>query len=234
MTESKEIEGKATPGAEETSNVQTANPSIAENAAQPTSAAEDVSTDKKGKKALGKKSQDETEQGPSTAGKKITPDVAQSLLEKNPALKGELAGLDKQKATEALRNMNIADLLTGLAIGGKNQKDMASYKFWSTQPVPRFDEKGQMVEGPIKVINPDEVPKQPDPLLDGFEWVTLDLTDEKQLQELYELLTNHYVEDDNAMFRFNYSRSFLDWCVLHSSVFIYTHANKLLTEILGH
>lgn len=217
MSESKEIEGKATAAAaEETGNVETADPSIAENEAQPASAAGDDGADKKKKKKLfGKKSKDGAEEGPATAGKKLTSDMAESLLEKNPALKGELEGLDKKKTTEALRNMNIADLLTGLAIGGKNQKDMASYKFWSTQPVPRFDEKGQMVEGPIKVINPDEVPKQPDPLLEGFEWVTLDLTDEKELQELYELLTNHYVEDDNAMFRFNYSRSFLDWYVCH-------------------
>ncbi|KAJ9264503.1 hypothetical protein DTO195F2_2320 [Paecilomyces variotii] len=216
MSESKEIEGNATAAApEETGNVESADPSsVAENEAQPTSAAEDDSADKtKKKKLFGKKSKDGAEEGPATAGKKLTSGMAESLLEKNPALKGELEGLDQKKKTEALRNMNIAELLTGLAIGGKNQKDMASYKFWSTQPVPRFDEKGQMVEGPIKVINPDEVPKQPDPLLEGFEWVTLDLTDEKELQELYELLTNHYVEDDNAMFRFNYSRSFLDWAL---------------------
>lgn len=224
MSESKEIEGKATAAAlEETGNVESADPSsVAENEAQPTSAAEDDSADKtKKKKLFGKKSKDGAEEGPATAGKKLTSGMAESLLEKNPALKGELEGLDQKKKTEALRNMNIAELLTGLAIGGKNQKDMASYKFWSTQPVPRFDEKGQMVEGPIKVINPDEVPKQPDPLLEGFEWVTLDLTDEKELQELYELLTNHYVEDDNAMFRFNYSRSFLDWYVSPSGRLIY-------------
>lgn len=121
---------------------------------------------------------------------------------------------DKERAAEALRKMNIAELLAGLTVGQKNQKDMSNYKFWSTQPVPRFDDKGELVQGPIKVINPDEVPKEPDPLLDGFEWTTLDLTDPKELQELYDLLKGHYVEDDNAMFRFNYSKSFLNWYVL--------------------
>lgn len=29
------------------------------------------------------------------------------------------------------------------SVSGKNQKDMASYKFWQTQPVPRF---GQSVD----------------------------------------------------------------------------------------
>jgi glycylpeptide N-tetradecanoyltransferase len=39
----------------------------------------------------------------------------------------------------------------------------------------------------------------------------MDLEDEKQLDEVYELLTNHYVEDSEAMFRFRYSPSFLNW-----------------------
>ena len=32
-----------------------------------------------------------------------------------------------------------------------------------------------------------------------------------KLKEVYELLMGHYVEDDAAMFRFNYSISFLNW-----------------------
>jgi len=47
--------------------------------------------------------------------------------------------------------------------------------------------------------------------LTGFEWVTMDLTDEVQLEEVYDLLSNHYVEDAEAMFRFKYSPSFLNW-----------------------
>ncbi len=35
--------------------------------------------------------------------------------------------------------------------------------------------------------------------------------DSHQLEEVYELLMGHYVEDDEAMFRFNYSISFLNW-----------------------
>lgn len=124
--------------------------------------------------------------------------------------------MDKKTAAETLANMDISQLLTGLSMGGKNQKDMASYKFWQTQPVPRFDDqqsKKPVSQGPIKVINPDEVPKTPDQLIEGFEWCTLDLTDLAELKELYELLNNHYVEDDNAMFRFSYSQSFLHWYV---------------------
>lgn len=38
-----------------------------------------------------------------------------------------------------------------------------------------------MQEGPIKVIDPESVPKEPPPMTEGFEWVTMDLTDEKEV-----------------------------------------------------
>ena len=47
--------------------------------------------------------------------------------------------------------------------------------------------------------------------IDKFEWVTMDLTQESQMKEVYELLNGHYVEDDEAMFRFKYSTSILKW-----------------------
>jgi glycylpeptide N-tetradecanoyltransferase len=90
---------------------------------------------------------------------------------------------------------------------------MASYKFWQTQPVPQFDDQEEVEEGPIKVINREQVPKQPDPLIHGFEWVTIDLEKENELQELYDLLLNHYVEDPKESLRFQYSTAFLNWCV---------------------
>lgn len=84
------------------------------------------------------------------------------------------------------------------------------------------------------MIDKDLVKKEPGPLLEGFEWVTMDLTNEGEvsvlvihasifasctvaksifakLTEVHDLLMGHYVEDDEAMFRFNYSQSFLDW-----------------------
>jgi glycylpeptide N-tetradecanoyltransferase len=146
------------------------------------------------------------------SGKKTIPSgMVDTLLKMNPALASELADMPKEKAVEVLSKMDVSELLTGMSLGNKNQKDMASYKFWQTQPVPRFDDKGDLTEGPIKVINPEEVSKDPSPLIEGFEWVTLDLTDDNEVAELYDLLSNHYVEDDNAMFRFNYSRAFLNW-----------------------
>lgn len=150
----------------------------------------------------------------SSGSKKLPPKLIESLLESNPALKNELAQMDSNSAAAALSNLDLNQMLTGMAIGGKNQKDMASYKFWQTQPVPSFEDqraKKPVTQGPIKIIKPEEVPQTPDQLVDGFEWCTLDLTDDNELRELYELLNNHYVEDDNAMFRFSYSQSFLHW-----------------------
>src|ERR1700761_6112227 len=67
--------------------------------------------------------------------KPLSNDVVKTLLDANPALKGELAGMPPEKAGELLKKMDVSQLLSGLSITGKNQKDMASYKFWATQPV---------------------------------------------------------------------------------------------------
>ena len=181
----------------------------------------EITTDKKKKskkaklkQALGSKSSNKDVAASSSNGPhKLTESMVEQILENNPSMKSEVAGLNKAKTAEKLNSLDAASLLTGMSISGKNTKDMASYKFWQTQPVPRFDEAPKTEEGPIKNINPDEVPKEPPPMLEGFEWVTMDLTQEKQLEEVYELLTGHYVEDNDAQFRFNYSVSFLDWAL---------------------
>ena len=169
------------------------------------------------KQALGVgKKEDERQEASSSSSNpasKLTSGMVEQLLEMNPSLKSEVAGMDKERAADTLKKLDVADLLTGMSVSGKNQKDMASYKFWQTQPVPRFDEAQQIEEGQIKVIDPEKVPKDPPPMLEGFEWVTMDLLDERELEEVYDLLTGHYVEDDEAMFRFNYSLSFLNWAL---------------------
>ncbi|KAH0606315.1 uncharacterized protein H6S33_003976 [Morchella sextelata] len=123
------------------------------------------------------------------------------ILEKNPSL-------ERAQVEEMLRLMKLEDKLTG------GKKDMESYKFWNTQPIARFDEEGALKpDGPVRDTNPEVVPPHGVELLDGFEWVTMDLNDPKHLDEIYELLKAHYVEDNEAMFRFNYSISFLSWAL---------------------
>lgn len=153
-----------------------------------------------------------------TAGAHLSKDQLNMLLEANPALKNQLlANKGNQSLEDMLKKLSMNEMLTGLAPQAKNVKDMGSHKFWKTQPVPSFDEmmagKDKIVDGPIKEIDIARVPKEPYEMDPAFKWVTMDLEDEKELEEVYDLLSNHYVEDNEAMFRFRYSPSFLNWYV---------------------
>ncbi|TGO21776.1 hypothetical protein BPAE_0201g00140 [Botrytis paeoniae] len=143
----------------------------------------------------------------------------QDILALNPALAQQLGAVDgelsSKQATEAVRKLSLEDIMTGLASSGKNVKEMGAYKFWQTQPVPKFGESSEIIEeGPFKIIDVEQVPKEPGPLVAGFHWVTMDMISDEALQEVFDLLYGHYVEDDEAMFRFNYSKSFLRWALM--------------------
>ena len=60
----------------------------------------------------------------------------------------------------------------------------------------------------------EEVKQEPFNLPAGFTWSEIDISDRSQAQEVYELLTQNYVEDDDNMFRFDYSIEFLQWALL--------------------
>jgi glycylpeptide N-tetradecanoyltransferase len=70
-------------------------------------------------------------------------------------------------------------------------------------------------KGPIdpNAADAEKLRKTPIPLPAPFAWVELDIDNEdgKDLDDLYELLANNYVEDDDAMFRFGYTKKFLKW-----------------------
>lgn len=88
-----------------------------------------------------------------------------------------------------------------------------SHKFWSTQPVPQMDEKPDTNEA-IEPNKPaSEIRAEPYTLPDGFLWDSLDLNEPLVLKELYTLLNENYVEDDDAMFRFDYQPEFLKWAL---------------------
>lgn len=153
------------------------------------------------------------------AGQHLSKDQMNMLLEANPALRNDLLAKSsgKESMEQMIRKLNINEMLTGLTPQGKNAKDMGSHAFWKTQPVPSFEEmtadKSKIVDGPIKESDMEKVDKNPSQMYPGFKWVTMDLEDDKELEEVYDLLTNHYVEDQEAMFRFRYSSSFLNWQV---------------------
>lgn len=90
------------------------------------------------------------------------------------------------------------------------------HKFWETQPVGQFKDIGDstLPEGPIEQPTPvSEVKQEPYNLPAPYEWITCDLDIEEMCSEVYNLLTHNYVEDDENMFRFNYSKEFLQWAL---------------------
>ena len=92
------------------------------------------------------------------------------------------------------------------------------HQFWDDQPVPKLGEIDSLpdeeFDKPIEVKTLDQVQQEPYTLPTGYEWCDLDLADDEVAKEMYDLLTQNYVEDDDAMFRFDYSIPFLRWALL--------------------
>ncbi|KAK4547073.1 hypothetical protein LTR36_001294 [Oleoguttula mirabilis] len=158
--------------------------------------------------------------------KAVDPATATAVAATEPKAHHSSGAMQKAAAAPA---QDIQALLQQLAMSQpakKEGKAPEDYKFWNTQPVPKFQvpnllqttsgENGEALpEGPIL---PDKVCKasakpEPEKLLEGFEWCLVDLEDPEELQELYDLLYNHYVEDTDGSFRFNYSTQFLAWAL---------------------
>lgn len=177
-----------------------------------------------------KENQDQGEE--KTADAQLASDLADASL-RDPSATSEAAD-NAGAGTKIIQNnkpvsqQDIPALLKQLANQQNNTKEGKApedYKFWNTQPVPKFKEpnllqttsgkEGDLAEGPIL---PGEVCKasvrpEPEKLVDGFEWCLIDLEDKAELQEFYDLLYNHYVEDTDGSFRFNYSTAFLAWAL---------------------
>ena len=61
--------------------------------------------------------------------------------------------------------------------------------------------------------DPSELRQDPYNMPKGFEWSEVDISDPAQRGEVYDLLYQNYVEDDECMFRFDYSPEFLTWAL---------------------
>ena len=86
------------------------------------------------------------------------------------------------------------------------------HEFWNNQPVTQMGEKVDE-EGPVEVVTLDKVQPEPYAIATSFEWWTPKISDDGDLQQIYELLRDNYVEDSGSMFRFNYSKDFLKWAL---------------------
>lgn len=105
-----------------------------------------------------------------------------------------------------------------------DSEETRTHQFWNTQPVPQSasdllpaknKSSETLSEGPInKCDDLSKVPSDPVPLpSSNLSWITLDITDEGQMSELYKLLNQNYVEDVESMFRFDYPPQFLQWAL---------------------
>ncbi|XP_044462098.1 glycylpeptide N-tetradecanoyltransferase 1 [Mangifera indica] len=116
-------------------------------------------------------------------------------------------------------NLVAKDVSTLETIGRQIQDLMSmgkKHKFWETQPVGQFKDVGDssLLEGPIEPPTPlTEVKQEPYNLPSQYEWTTCDMNSEETCTEVYNLLKNNYVEDDENMFRFNYSKEFIRWAL---------------------
>ncbi|XP_042394292.1 glycylpeptide N-tetradecanoyltransferase 1-like [Zingiber officinale] len=121
---------------------------------------------------------------------------------------------------------------------GSNQ-----HRFWETQPVGQFKDAGDtsLSEGPIEQPTlVSAVKQEPYNLPALYEWTTCDMDDDHTCTDVFTLLSNNYVEDDENMFRFNYSKEFLQWALRPPGYFKAWHigvrvkaSKKLVAFITG-
>lgn len=118
-------------------------------------------------------------------------------------------------STSPAENGNLNADETDQSIEAMTQQ-LTRHKFWETQPVGQYKDIGKsgLPEGPIEDPTPlSEVKQEPYNLPAPYEWITCDMDTDEMCSEVYNLLANNYVEDDENMFRFNYSKEFLQWAL---------------------
>jgi glycylpeptide N-tetradecanoyltransferase len=89
------------------------------------------------------------------------------------------------------------------------------HNFWDSQPVLKLEEQVNANEnGPIEPNKPiEQIRHEPYSLGEKYQWVDINIDEEDKIQEIYTLLRENYVEDDDNMFRFEYSIPFLQWAL---------------------
>lgn len=122
---------------------------------------------------------------------------------------------------EALKNQNInpapnSDAARGIISQAQGQ-DTPTHAFWDTQPM--FESSGDNgtspeMHAPLIPNKPtSELRQTPYNMPKGFEWTDISIDDPTERAQVYELLNKNYVEDDDCMFRFDYSHEFLEWAL---------------------
>jgi len=68
-----------------------------------------------------------------------------------------------------------------------------------------------IMNGPILI--PSKIEQSPLNLVEGFTWYDIDINNPDELDCIYTLLQNHYVEDSDNTFRLQYDKNFLQWAL---------------------
>ncbi|KAL4101831.1 hypothetical protein PRIC1_005579 [Phytophthora ramorum] len=155
----------------------------------------------------------------------------------------EVVTIDEQE--DFLRLLERLSLVQSVQ---QQQELQREHRFWGTQPVPKLhddqdtgDTTTKCPHRPIDVLKTsDQVRQEPYHMPPGFAWSDVDVMDPSEAQEVFELLSSNYVEDDASTFRFAYSVDFLQWALtpphFHKSWHIgvrSTHNHKLMAFISG-
>mmetsp|Transcript_155564 Transcript_155564/g.282953 ORF Transcript_155564/g.282953 Transcript_155564/m.282953 type:complete len:497 (+) Transcript_155564:189-1679(+) len=131
--------------------------------------------------------------------------------------KEEKEGEDKEGGDGLSSQEQLLQILRRSRICEESRRQVERpHLFWDTQPVPSMGSENfqDSDSGPIdEHKTPESVRPEPYPLPDAFEWCTCNVDDDKEAQEIYQLLSENYVEDDDSMFRFDYSVPFLRWAL---------------------
>jgi len=118
---------------------------------------------------------------------------------------------------EMLKQQNIS-VGSSSAVVPANAADK-KHAFWDTQPMLSMNDNVQelanqkMHEPLIPNKEVSELRQTPYNMPKGFVWTDIDITDLDEKHQVYDLLNRNYVEDDDCMFRFDYSHEFLQWAL---------------------
>jgi glycylpeptide N-tetradecanoyltransferase len=104
---------------------------------------------------------------------------------------------------DLLKQQNELLKLFGHSAISNKPQEPAPHKFWNTQPVPDKRDAEQQ-HGALEEKTVADVRQKPYDLPKGFEWVDLDVSKQEDIDDVYMLLYENYVEDDDNMFRFDY------------------------------
>ena len=175
------------------------------------------------KKEEPKKEEDKKEEPKKEEEKKEEPKKEET--EKTPEKKEEKKPEEKKKEDEKDKNTltqaeQKAFMNQILQLELENQKPAHKkseikdhYEFWESQPVPQFNKDSPVEFGEIwKDHKVEDLPKKPFDLPgEDLEWKDVDMNQQNEIDKLYEFLKTNYVEDEDHMFRFDYSKDFLKW-----------------------